>query len=395
MERLREDPAAGAVLGVVSELPGVYLVGGAIRDALLGATPEDLDFVVEGEARDVAAGVAEKLGGELREYDRFGTARVSVDDRSYDFASARAEHYEHPGALPDVRPAPIEEDLQRRDFSVNAMALSTGSGDLVATTHSLEDVEARRLRVLHDASFEDDPTRLVRLARYAGRLRFEVESHTAELFRRAVNAGALDTVSGSRMGQELRLAAREKDPIAVFGRLSEMGLLHAVHPRLSFEQDFAREASEALPPGGRPDLIMLASAMRAVASAEAPALTGRLAFDREETRIAVGLTDRLPVAASALAGLARPSEIDAVLSGSTPEEAALIAALGAGEPVRRWLGELRHVKLEIDGADLRAAGVPEGPAIGAGLAAARAGRLDDELMTREVQLAAALRMTGT
>lgn len=395
LEDLRKGPVARAVLDAVSDLRGVYLVGGAVRDALLGATPVDLDFVVEGEAREVAAAVAERLRGELHEHDRFGTARVSVGGRSYDFASARAERYERPGALPDVSPASIEEDLKRRDFTINALALATGPGDLLAAPHALEDLEACRLRVLHDASFEDDPTRLLRLARYAGRLGFDEEPHTAELARRAMDEGALDTVSGSRIGQELRLAVRETDPISVFGRLSDMGVLHAVHPHLSFEPDFARQASAALPPEGRRDLVVLASAMRDVPSADAHALAGRLGFDREETRTAVALTDRLPVVASALAAAARPSEIDAALTGSTREEAALVAALGAAEPVRRWLGELRHTTLEIDGDDLRAAGVPEGPAIGAGLAAVRAGRLDGELMTREAQLAAALRMTGT
>lgn len=395
LERLRPDLAAHAVLDAFSECRGVHLVGGAVRDALLDGTPVDLDFVVEGDAREVAAMAADHVGGELREHDRFGTARVTVGGHTYDFASARAERYDHPGALPDVSPAGIEDDLRRRDFTVNAMALATGSGDFLTVPLALEDLEARRLRVLHDASFEDDPTRLLRLARYAARLGFEEEPHTAELAQQAIDAGALDTVSGPRVGQELRLAAREEDPIAVFGRLREMRLLRAVHPDLGFDADFAGRALAALPTEGRPALVVLAAALRDLPAADAVALAGRLGFDRDETRVAVAVTDRLPSGAHALSAAARPSEIDAVLAGATPEEAALIAAFGAEEPVRRWIDELRHVTLEIDGDDLRAAGVPKGPGIGAGLAAVRAGRLDGELMTREAQLAAALRMART
>ncbi len=395
LENLRQDPAARAVLDAISHRHEVYLVGGAVRDAVLGLTPLDLDFVVEGDAREVAAAVAETLGGELREHDRFGTARIKVGDHTYDFASGRAESYEYPGALPRVSPAGIEEDLRRRDFTANAMALSTDSGQFVAASHALEDLRRRRLRVLHEASFKDDPTRLLRLARYAARLGFEVEAGTAVLAKEAIEEGALETVSGPRVGQELRLAAREADAIAAFERLDGLGALRAVHLHLSFDAGFASRALAILPPEGRSNLVVLAASMRDLTGQEADAVLDRLGFDRDETRLALALILRLPATSSDVAAARRPSEIDALLAGSTPEEAALIAVLGAEEPVRRWLGELRDAKLEIDGADLRAAGVPEGPAIGAALAFARAGRLDGDLMTREAQLAFALRMAGT
>jgi tRNA nucleotidyltransferase (CCA-adding enzyme) len=338
------------------------------------------------------------VGGELHAHDRFGTARVNVAGHSYDFAMARTERYAHPGALPDVEPARrLEDDLGRRDFTVNAIALAVaepGAGLLVAEPRALGDLEHRRLRVLHDASFEDDPTRLFRLARYAARLGFEVEERTAGLAGAAVAGGALRTVSGPRLGQELRLAAREADPVAAFARLADLGLTRALDPPLGLDAETASQALAALPADGRRDLVVLALAAREVPEEEIPAALGGLGFERDELRPAMALGARLPALASALRDAAKPSEIDALLAGSTAEEAALTAALGPVAPVRLWLEELRDVALEIDGADLRDAGAPEGPRIGAALAAARAGRLDGDLMSREAQLAAALRIAG-
>jgi tRNA nucleotidyltransferase (CCA-adding enzyme) len=399
LERLRSEQRARSVLDAAAEHPGVHVVGGAVRDALLGGVAQDLDFVVDGRAEPVAAAVAERLGGDLLEHDRFGTAQVTVDGRSYDFATARSERYERPGALPTVVPAAgVEEDLLRRDFTVNALALAVGPpvpGHLLGAARALEDLDAGRLRVLHDASFRDDPTRLLRLARYSARLGFEVERHTAALARLAIEGGALGNVAGPRIGNELRLAAREGDPLPVFERLAGLGVLAAVHPAMGFEAELARRAVRALPADGRLDLVLLAVATLDVPAGEAAPLLDRLGFDRQEIRPALALVGRLPEVARTIAVAARPSELDAALAGSTPEEAALVAALGAEEPVGRWLGELRHIELEIDGEDVREAGVPEGPAIGKGLAAARAGRLDGELMTREAQLAAALKMART
>ncbi|MGI8580107.1 MAG: hypothetical protein ACR2K9_06130 [Solirubrobacteraceae bacterium] len=394
LEHLRAEPATRAVLDAVAGRRDVHLVGGSVRDALLWAAPRDLDFAVEGDALEVAVAVGERLGGEVLEHDRFGTARVSVTAHSYDFASARAERYARPGALPEVRPATLADDLRRRDFTVNAIALAAGgphAGTLTAAPEALDDLDARRLRVLHDDSFLDDPTRLLRLGRYAARLGFAVEPHTAELARAAIAGGSLGTVSGSRIGQELRLAALEAKPVAAFERLVSLGVLRALHPRFGPHTEFTRRALVAIPPDGRADLVVLAACAPDVPHS----LLDRLGFDREEARLAAALADRLPEVARRLASAQRPSEIDAALAGSTAEEAALVAALGSAEAVARWLGDLRRVALEIDGADLRAAGVPEGPAIGAALASTRAGRLDGDLMTREAQLAFALRMAGT
>ena len=201
---VRSLPAAPALVDHLSDTVPVYLVGGAVRDLLLGGRPLDLDLVVEGDPAPVAAA----LGGDVRTHDRFGTATVSIDGFTYDLARSRRETYAQPGALPDVSPAPLSEDLLRRDFTVNALAIAlTGElgGTLQAAPLGLEDLRRRSLRVLHDASFIDDPTRALRLARYASRLEFEIESTHAGAAR--VGLGRRSDPNRERLAHRCRAAA--------------------------------------------------------------------------------------------------------------------------------------------------------------------------------------------
>jgi tRNA nucleotidyltransferase (CCA-adding enzyme) len=376
--------AAAPLRDRLTELPGVYVVGGAVRDLLLGDQPVDLDVVVEGDPAEVIA----LLGGEVQRYDRFGTATVRADGHTYDIARARQERYLAPGALPEVEPAPLEADLRRRDFTVNAAAIELASGELRAVPQTLDDLEARVLRVLHDRSFIDDPTRLLRLARYAARLGFEVEPRTRELVADAVAGGALRTVSGPRIGAELRLAAREPDPISVFDRLAELGVDTGFS---AIEPDLARRAFELLPPDGDRPATALALGARGVDAGTLSELLDTLAFEAPERARIVAAATRAPALAVELEHATTPSQIADAVAGAGPEEVAVAGALGPVEAASTWLETLRHVSLEIDGSDLLAAGVPEGPAIGRGLRAALAAKLDGRVDGREAELAEALR----
>jgi tRNA nucleotidyltransferase (CCA-adding enzyme) len=370
-------PGVGRLAGCA----GLHLVGGAVRDLLRGAVPEDLDFVVEGDPRPAAA----RLGGPLIAHDRFGTVAVRVDGRTYDFARARAERYPAPGALPEVRPAAIEEDLARRDFTVNTFALALGPpepGRLRSVPGAREDLAAGRLRVLHDGSFRDDPTRLLRLGRYRARLGFQLEPRTRALAEAAVREGALDTVSGPRIGAELRLLLRAPEVLDGFAVLGELGLDAAIAPGFGLRGELAERALALLPADGRRDLLVLAVACRDVADLRA--LLERLAFRTPEVRtvltaldVPCGLTGASPGAAAELL--------------RTPEQAALAGALGAEPEARHWLEATRFVELAITGEDLLAAGVPEGPALGAALRATLRRKRDGELPGgRAAELAAAV-----
>jgi tRNA nucleotidyltransferase (CCA-adding enzyme) len=394
VRRLRGGPEA---LERLADVDGVYLVGGAPRDLLLGGVPRELDLVVEGDAAAVAA----RLGGEIRVHDRFGTCTVNVGGVSYDLARARTETYEHPGALPLVAPADLDADLLRRDFTVNAIAITLGgaeAGAVRAVPDALADLEAHQLRVLHDASFRDDPTRLLRLVRYASRLHFAVESHTEALAAQALEADAMRDVSGPRIGNELRLLVAERDPIAALTELAQQGVGAAISPRLyAPDPVLAERAMDLLPDDGSEPLLLLALSLDAAAphTADVAELLDHLAFPAPERDRILAAAARAPTLAAALAAAHRPSEIAGAARDAGPELVALAGALGPEEAAREWLTRLRHVRLELDGNDLLRAGIRSGPAVGAGLKAALAAKLDGTATGREQELAAALEAAKT
>lgn len=394
LHRLSALPEGPFVLGIVARDPGAWVVGGAVRDALLGRTPRELDLVVEGDPAPLVAA----LGGTAVLHERFGTATVTLDAAAVpgadgpvtvDVARARTETYPVPGALPDVQPATVAEDLHRRDISVNAIALRPGPGDgevpgVLHVPGALEDLEAGVLRVLHDASFQDDPTRLWRVARYAARLAFTPDEPTSSLAARADPR----TVSGPRLGNELRLALRENNPLAALRTAADLnGRL--LPPAIDLDPRRLSAALELLPAGGRADLVTLASCCGPVDSAALVAWLGDLGFASAELDV---------VAAGSRASTYMPlhqattgARIARAVRG-VPDE---VVALAGGDQARRWLHGLRDVRLTISGDDLKAMGVPEGPAIGRILQAVLDERLDGALPAgREAELEAAARIAS-
>ena len=337
-----------------------YLVGGAVRDLLLGRGRSDLDLVVVGDAAALAAA----LGAEVVEHERFATAKARLDGHEIDIASARTESYPRPGALPEVSAAAeIAADLSRRDFSVNAMAVPLDGSELIDPHGGRADLEAGLLRALHAGSFADDPTRALRAARYAARFGFELEPGTEELLR----AADLGTVSAERRDAELQRLAGEADAVAGFELLARWGL---VEPQ----------------PGG---IALAARATELLAgetwAGSAPVGSAVLAAVLDPPAAAAELADAEP---------ARPSEGVGLAVRHDPVTLVLARAMGGGW-LDRYMRDWRGIGLEIDGADLIAAGVPEGPAIGRGLDRALQRRLDGEIEAgREAELSAALEAVG-
>lgn len=388
LPRIQAAPRVAAVVEAVAGEAGVYLVGGAVRDLLLDRDPLDVDLAVEGDAIAVARRIADRLGGDVRAHDRFGTATVSAGDLVFDLAATRRERYAYPGALPEVQPAPIEEDLRRRDFTVNALA-ATLSGVLVAPEGALEDLQARFLRVFHDRSFRDDPTRLLRLARYSARLGFLVEPSTSQLALAAVASGAPRTVSGPRNGAELRLAARETTAVEAMARAWGLGVLESIDDRLSFDQSAACDAFALAEEADRPAVVMAAACLRFDGDGLGAWLDW-LEFPAPEREAIVEAAVMAPSLAEQLAAAERNSEIARAVGRKGPATVALAGGLGADDTARTWLADLRHVGLEITGDDLLAAGVVPGPAIGRGLRAALEAKLDGAVSGRAQELRAAL-----
>ena len=233
---------------------------------------------------------------------------------------------------------------------------------------------------------------MLRLARYASRLGFEIEPHTRELALSAARDGALATVSGPRIGAELRLLAREQDPVPALRALGELELDRAIDPRFGLrDEQLARRALALLPEDGHPDRLALALAAYELPPGELRDLLDSLGFEAADRDAIVAAASTADAVAEALAAAERPSEIARAAFGASPELVALAGALGPAGAAREWLRRLRQMKLEIDGRDLLAAGVPEGPAVGAGLAAALAAKLDGSAQGRDEELEAALR----
>ncbi|MBI5243073.1 MAG: CCA tRNA nucleotidyltransferase [Elusimicrobia bacterium] len=223
----------------------LYAVGGCVRDWLLGRRTFDIDLAVEGDSQALARAAARLWGASLEVFDRFGTVCLRLSDGSrVDFARARAETYERPAALPRVQPASIHEDLRRRDFTLNAMArriTTDGLGDVLDPFGGRADLKAKLLRVLHPKSFEDDPTRIFRAARYAARFGLRVEEETARLIEDAVRKDTPGLLSRERIRQELLRTLEEDEPGPAMGLLKEWGLAKAIHPCFQWPKNAGQE----------------------------------------------------------------------------------------------------------------------------------------------------------
>jgi tRNA nucleotidyltransferase (CCA-adding enzyme) len=348
-------PGIDAVRRIAERVP-TFLVGGVVRDLLLGAGGVDLDVAIEGNAQ----ALSDLPGYEPERDDLFLTGRLVTDSQVIDIAQTRAETYPHPGALPKVQAASIGEDLSRRDFTVNAMAFPlTGDGELIDPHGGLEDLRAGLLRVLHKGSFIDDPTRVLRAARYAARFGFDLEPDTA----RTLAEADLNTVSEDRIENELRKISAEDDPARPLQLIVDWGVMPTLDPAAPARvAEAARLAAE--PPWAE--------------------------WVDRELAVMLAIVRPLPqIRELAAASVERPSEAVALAAPWDPAQLLVARALGA-EWLDRYAEDWRHVRLEITGEDLMAAGIPEGPAIGRGLEAALSGKLDGELSGREEELSIAL-----
>ncbi len=346
----------------------LYLVGGVVRDLLLGRENFDIDLVVERDALAVAQELAQANGARLTLHQRFGTARLDWDGWSADLASARSEMYPEPCVLPVVAPGSIGDDLFRRDFTINAMAVELDPeryGILLDPYGGLVDLAARLVRVLHRKSFIDDATRIWRGLRYEQRLGFQLETDTLELLRR--DAKYLRLLSGDRVRHELELVFREARPGKVLRRAGELGVLACLHPSLNGRglEGKLRRARRLCAPG-RPSLgLYLALLLYRLKREEAEKVISYLHLRKATARVvrdALTLRDSLePLSIPEWT----PGEVYAYLISYDPE--AVKANLAACRPamVRErlevFLRSLRHVRPVLDGEELKRMGVPQGP----------------------------------
>lgn len=368
-----------------------HLVGGPVRDALLCRASLDVDVAVEGQAAPLAEALTAHFVGRLTSHERFGTAVIEMPDWHIDLAATRRETYPQPGALPEVEPATLDEDLRRRDFTYNAMALRLDHdpGLLHDPLGGFADLRAGITRALHERSFIDDPTRLIRAARYAARFACRLEPETRRWLDEAVTCGALDTVTGQRVWGELsRLLAEPTAPEAV-ELLEAWGLLQGLSLHCGCEADLRllRVAQEPLT--GLTGANRALAALALLAGDDMPRLVGYFGLSAAEVEAAVGAADAVaspppPIFASE----PKNSRLYEALSGLP---GAALLALWVRCPQARPALE-RFASLtpcpDIDGHDLQAEGFAPSPGFKVALESARRAKLDEEA-DRAAQLAAA------
>jgi tRNA nucleotidyltransferase (CCA-adding enzyme) len=353
-----------------------------------------LDVAIDGDARAVARELARRLGGEAKEHERFGTATVTAGDLSVDLATTRRETYKEPGALPEVHPAGLAEDLGRRDFTINAMALDLNGeavGHLEDPHGGRADIDAGLIRVLHGGSFIDDPTRLLRALRYEARFGFRLEEQTERLAREAAAGPGFSTVSGARVRDELLDLLREDEAPAAVARMHELGLDRALHPSLEADPDLVASTLLASAETGADRALAGLAALVSSAPEWLHLWVEDLNLGRQQADAVMRAAAKGPQLASTLRNELTPSAIHAMLSCEPPEALAVALARGApGDQVLHYLADLRGVQLEITGHDLVEAGVPESPELGRALDETLRRKLDGEVAGREQELELAL-----
>lgn len=396
-----------AIQAVSGRFDGVYLVGGTVRDILLGERGFDLDIAVEGDGIALGRALAQALHGRAVPHEKFGTAVVKSPGGRVDVATTRTEFYDEPAALPAVEQASIRQDLYRRDFTINAMAVSLRGDDfgrLVDYFGGRDDLERGVLRVLHSLSFIDDPTRIFRAIRYENRYGFRMDGHTLSLARACIDMGLVGELSSARLRDELLLLLSEEDVGDSILRLSEIGLAASIHPHVAADAETVAliERVDAIrarvAPGEERWRLRLAALARRLSPAElfdwflALKLRRR---DAERIADAVAFSPRL---IAQLEAVTEAAEAQRVIAPHEPEGAILALATAPAGTASAWLeryfAELRDIELEISGGDLAALGLSESPRVGEVLGEVLRRKLNGELSGRGPELDAARKLIG-
>ncbi len=368
------------VAGKTAEEMGynAYLVGGSVRDLLLREENLDIDIVVEGDGILFARALGDKLQGSLRTHEKFGTATISLGQRKIDVATARTEYYESPAALPTVVTSSIKKDLYRRDFTINTLAIRLNRkdfGQLIDFFGGQRDLREKTIRVLHNLSFVEDPTRAFRAIRFSERFGFKLSKHTENLIKSAIQMDLFEKLSGFRLYEELILAFRETNPVRTLKRLSEFNLLKVIHADLSFSEHLEQvftSVSETrawynllyLDEKADITLLYLLTLLSDLSPEQRHEALKRLSPPPRITEMILRSTmtsdeilRRLPVK--------DPAELYHLLE-HLPLETILFAISATGDPQKKkdisnFLVTLKKVRPALKGRDLKKLGIPEGP----------------------------------
>jgi tRNA nucleotidyltransferase (CCA-adding enzyme) len=391
-----------AVQAVSEPFEGVYLVGGAVRDVLMGEPNFDVDIAVEGDGIALGQALARELGGRVVPHEKFGTAIVLYGNGGrVDVATARTEFYDYPGALPTVEQASIRQDLYRRDFTINAMAVSLKGADfgrLVDYFGGHRDLAGGVVRVLHNLSFIDDPTRIFRAVRYETRYGFRMDAHTFGLANACVEMDLVGELSSSRVRDELQALLSEERVGDSVRRMAELGIDRAIHSHLAADEEAVRliEAVDSLREAYTPEApawrLRLAVLARRLSSTEVLDWAEGLKLRRRDAERIADAVAVAPRLRDVVGATKEPAALWQRVAPHDPDGALLALATSKGRArkrLERYFEELRDVTLEISGGDLAELGLRESPQVGAVLEELRRRKLNGELDGRAAEIEAA------
>ncbi len=425
LEALAGHPFFGRLFTTCSALSedfaGVYLVGGFVRDLLLEQPNVDIDIAVEGDGIEFAGRLAAELGGRVRPHRKFKTAVVLLPSGALgevppelrrasepfhvDVATTRTEFYERPAALPRVEHASIRQDLFRRDFTMNAMAISLSGSDfgtVVDFFGGYRDLKEGVVRVLHNLSFIEDPTRIFRAVRYENRYGFRMDEHTRDLAKGCVGMHLVGDLSSVRLRDELIALLSEDDVAWSLQRLFELGVAHEVHPKLATDTDTVDLVT-------RLDVLVrdlhmeeevqiwrlrLAAMTRLMSHDDLYLWLEQLKLKQSDAAIVLDGVVVGPRLVTSLGGEDMTDwDVYRALRG-TPDEALVFGLAGmkpgvAEQRLRHYLANLRFRTLSVSGDDILALGAKKGPSVGRILERLREMRMQENIQGREPELAAA------
>jgi tRNA nucleotidyltransferase (CCA-adding enzyme) len=378
---------------------GIYVVGGVVRDLILGRSPGDIDLSVVGDAKLFAEQMASRLGAFPPVESQFLTYKINATESSspgvgyIDVINARSETYAGPAELPDITPSGIEDDLKRRDFTINSMAISLSASDwgvLVDPMNGFADIMRKRIKVHTDSSFVLDPTRMFRTVRYAVRMGFKIDAHAVELI--GVSLKNIERLSGARVRHEFELILGEPKRVEMLRRCEELGLLGAISPGLRIGS-MALQVLESQAENGTisedlSDLLAIATfglseeeARQTVKRFDGPPAWGESITGNAELAKHVVILDQDNLLSSEIADLLGPIPL-----------ASIKAYIAVGPPLLRrgqmtdYIDRIRFIKPELTGDDLLAVGIPQGPVIGKLIDVVRRAKLDGQVNSKQEEL---------
>ncbi len=381
----------------LDSVDGVYVVGGVVRDLILDRAPGDIDLSVVGDANAFSETLAQRLDASSPVESQFLTYKITpaniVDISAIDVVNARSETYAGPAALPDITPGSIDDDLKRRDFTINSMAISLNESDwgtLFDPMNGFADTMRKRIKVHHDESYVVDPTRIFRTIRYAVRLGYSIDSRTIELISRSLDN--IDRLSGARIRHEFELMLIEQNRVSILKKSEELGLLAAISPGLRVSAKALQVIETQTEDGSisteMADLLAIATfglneeeAKQIVQRFDGPGNWGESITGNADLSKLVSVLDESGIKPSEITDILRPIPL-----------ASIQAYISAGPPLPRrdrmvdYMNRIRFIEPELSGADLLAEGIPEGPVIGTLIDIVRRAKLDGQVSTKQDEL---------